>query len=128
MKRFFEIFITAATSAVILTAVMCMCGCNYYNSYITIETGDPVIDDIDDMANSQSLFTCLGGFERHRGGCDAKNYYGCVDCFGLTMSDDKKIEDYYGYANGCDSCTYVQFPIFNIPEQKILPVYGCYVG
>ena len=135
MKK--ELFITAAILAALAACVFVLSGCGGKQTHsnmpiipgVDISEQDLfVLGKIGNMEVKSDCLTCFGciamsGPSDCCGNTDGQ-YYGCVDCFGVTAGDSDDPFDYFKTTKLCDGCYWVNYPIYS-DDNKIQPTYGC---
>lgn len=146
MKK--EKFITATILAILGLCFLMLNGCasnddkEFYELCIEyMKDEDKTAEDlyiakkISDLGENNSCLTCIGCANMKDGCGFGGTYYGCIDCFGVTIGDDDTLGDLfyskkiYGGLCGssCLSCYCVNFPMID-SDKNIKPTYGCLTG
>ena len=124
MKRKKELIITIAGAAVLFGTLCLMTGCDgnnvtkaeMYTSFLAME----------DTSGCLSCFGCVK--MNTKGNCSGSHsysYVGCVDCFGITSSDDTTAADIDDAMYMCNGYYCVNYGITD-DNGNVTPVYGCY--
>ncbi len=135
MKK--ELFVTIVLALALGASVLLLGGCapKTTHSSAPIYPGADIseqdifiIAKIGNMEVKSDCLTCLGcvvmsGPADCCGNVDGQ-YYGCIDCFGVTTGDADTASDYYSATKIADSCYCVNLPLSD-GEDGYVPVYGC---
>ena len=87
-----------------------------------------IIGKLGAMEVKSDCLTCLGcvvmsGPTDCCGKVDGQ-YYGCIDCFGVTTGEGESASDYYSATKLVDGCYCVNVPISD-GDGGYVPAYGC---
>lgn len=126
MKRKKELIITMAGAAVLFGTLCLMTGCSG-SSGNNVSMGE-IATSFYVMEDKSGCLSCFGCVNRSsKGGCSGGptySYVGCVDCFGITTSEDTTVEDVFNVTYICSGYYCVNAGVEN--DGKVTPVYGCY--
>lgn len=127
MKRKKELIITIAGAAVLFGTLCLMTGCSG-SSGNNVSIGE-IATSFYVMEDKSGCLSCFGCVNRSsKGGCSGGptySYVGCVDCFGITSSDDTTAADIDDAMYMCNGYYCVNYGITD-DNGNVTPVYGCY--
>lgn len=148
MKKITEYLLTFAGIGIIASGCVFAMGCadvdtekvskNLNNVVDNVSEKTNKVDDLDgmlvlaDIASMENGSSCLGYVSLKSKNTDCygrstSSFNGCVDCFGITVSEEKTAED-YTYVNDCMGCYIVSIPFTSSSDGEVRPIYGCYTG
>lgn len=95
-----------------------------------------VIETIGELSDTSTCLSCIGCVNMKSNCMSNAGYYGCIDCFGVTINEeDYTLEDLFAEqkifgglcGTSCLSCYLVKIPL---PDSNwgIKPAYGCMTG
>lgn len=129
MKK--EILITTLCGLILCAMICTLTGClGCLGCSGNTKSEAEIISSFYAMEPNSSCLACLGCVKMQTAADCCGNvkysYSGCIDCFGITASDDTKPEDIYSVFHICNGMYCVNIPLES--GEKTVPVYGCYIG
>lgn len=128
-----EKIITVLSIAVLAVCLFIFSGCGSNEGHLSVEDIEAISNTVKLESHSDCL-SCIGcDYRYNHDSCGAGGtYYGCIDCFGATASDEKGLDEYFSstkicggcFGTSCFSCYCVNYPIVD-SDNKVKPVYGC---
>lgn len=126
MKTKKELIITLSGAAVLIGTACLVTGCS--GSSGNTATINEIASSFYVMNDKSGCLSCLGCVNMSSPadctGTPKYSYSGCVDCFGITTSEDTKPGDVNTAMYICNGYYCVNFGAEE--DGKVTPIYGCY--
>lgn len=129
MKK--EILITILSGLILCAMICTLTGClGCFGCTNNSKSEAEIVSSFNSMEVTNSCLLCLGCAKMQSSADCCGNvkysYSGCIDCFGITTSEDTTPEDIYSVYHICNGMYCVNIPLES--GDKTVPVYGCYIG
>ncbi|MDE6889780.1 MAG: hypothetical protein K2P45_14280 [Eubacterium sp.] len=94
-----------------------------------------VVNQIGKLEQNSDCLNSIGCVNMKSGCFSNAGYYGCIDCFGVTVGEDSTLEDLFSekkiyggmFGSSCLSCYWVKFPLMD-SNGNVRPAYGFMMG
>ncbi len=123
MKSKKELIITLVGAAALIGTACFVTGCSGDTATI-----DEIASSFFLMEDKSGCLSCFGCVNRSSPadctGTPKYSYVGCIDCFGITTSEETKPNDISAAVYICNGCYCVNMGAEE--DGKVTPIYGCY--